>query len=269
MDRFGIGRVWGGGAICFIAGALLFMTVTAVGPTIIVARMLFVLGLAIMFIGSNAHIQLEVPAHRRTEAIGSLGSSGFVGMIAGAQLEGFLRVRIPDPSFYFRVLFGLAAVAGFLYLGLVWLLSRHDKYQPPEATPLAAFAPGPALARPGLPRGDPDGDGLCGHDRVPDAVRPVARPRERFQAVLHELRDRGVLGPHHQPDLEPVAGAEPDDPDRPVGTGGRVPALVPVSQSWHSFPAGLATGFAHALLFLRRLPGLREFPEHYRGPGRR
>lgn len=268
MDRFGIGRVWGAGAICFIAGALLFMTVTAVGPTIIVARMLFVLGLAIMFIGSNAHIQLEVPAHRRTEAIGSLGSSGFVGMIAGAQLEGFLRVRIPDPSFYFRVLFGLAAVAGFLYLGLVWLLSRHDKYQPPEATPLAHSLlvrhwPGPVclvailmgmgfavttvfLTRYAQSLGLENGFKLffTSYAIAAFSVRIISRTWSRWLG-----RNRMIL----------------------IGLSGQVVAyllLVPVSQSWHFIPAGLATGFAHALLFPSVVSlGSGSFPEHYRGTG--
>lgn len=268
MDRFGIGRVWGGGAICFIAGALLFMTVTAVGPAIIVARMLFALGAAIMFIGSNAHIQLDVPAHRRTEAIGALGSSGFVGMISGAQLEGLLRVWIPDPSLYFRVLFGLAAIVGFAYLLLVWLLSRHDRYAAPDVTPLAHSLlvrhwPGPVclvailmgmgfavttvfLTRYAQSLGLESGFKLffTSYAIAAFSVRIISRTWSRWLG-----RNKMIL----------------------IGLSGQVVAyllLVPVSQSWHFIPAGLATGFAHALLFPSVVSlGSGTFPEHYRGTG--
>ena len=42
--------------------------------------------LAGMFTCSIVHIQNQVPAERRTEVIGNLGSSGFLGMIVGSLL---------------------------------------------------------------------------------------------------------------------------------------------------------------------------------------
>lgn len=268
MDRYGIGRIWGAGSLCFIAGALLFMTVTDVGPAIVMARLMFSLGLAIMFIGSNAHIQLKVPAHRRTEAIGSLGSSGFVGMIAGAQGESVLRNLIPDQGVFFRVLFGIAVAVGLLYLAFVWLLSRHDEYHPPEVTPLAhsllaRYWPGPVslvallmgmgfavttvfLTRYAQTLGLESGFKLffTSYAIAAFSIRVVSRTWSRWLG-----RNRMIL----------------------IGLSGQVAAyllLIPVSQAWHFVPAGLATGFAHALLFPSVVSlGAGSFPEQYRGTG--
>lgn len=268
MDRFGIGRVWAAGSLCFTCGALLFLTVDDVGVTIVLARFLFVLGLAIMFVGSNAHIQLKVPHHRRTEAIGSLGSSGFVGMITGAQLETLLRRTIPDVGDFFEALFSIAAFVGLAYLTLVWFLTRDDDPQRPDVTPLAytltrRYWPGPVmlvallmgmgfavttvfLTRYAQTLGVENGFRLffSSYAIAAFSFRIVSRTWSRWLG-----RNRMIL----------------------LGLSGQVAAyllLIPVTKGWHFIPAGLATGFAHALLFPSVVSlGSGSYPEQYRGTG--
>ncbi len=268
MDRFVIGRVWGAGALCFTTGSLLFLTIEEVGPTIILARFLFALGLAVMFVGSNAHIQLKVPHHRRTEAIGSLGSSGFVGMIAGAQLETLLRRWIVDPENFFHTLFLIAAFVGVAYLILVWRLTRDDHYETPDVTPLAPtllrrYWPGPVmlvallmgmgfsvttvfLTRYAQQLGAESGFRLffSSYAVAAFSFRILSRTWSRWLG-----RNRMIL----------------------IGLSGQVAAyllLIPITRGWQFIPAGLATGFAHALLFPSVVSlGAGTYPEQYRGTG--
>jgi MFS family permease len=268
MDRFGISRIWTIGSVGFSCGALLMMTVDHVGPAIVVARMLFVLGAAIMFVGSNAHIQLQVPHHRRTEAIGSLGSSGFVGMILGAQLEPRLRQFFPDHDEFFRALFGFALAVGLLNVVLVWVLTRHDAYQRPEVTPLAhtllrRYWPGPVTIVAIMM-----GMGLAVSTVFLTRYAQTLRLESGFQLFFSSYafaafsvriisrkwsrwlgRNRMIL----------------------IGLSGLAMSyllLIPVTRGWQFIPAGLATGFAHALLFPSVVSlGCGSFPEQYRGTG--
>src|SRR5258708_35475086 len=98
------------------------------------------------------HIQNQVPAHRRTEVIGSLGSSGFVGTIIGTQLSDLIFKFLPagdahfDPRFI--AMFGGAAVLGLVHMGIVFWLTRDDSHAAPHAAPgpfrlLFRYSPGP------------------------------------------------------------------------------------------------------------------------------
>src|SRR5690606_8565112 len=78
IDALGVRRIWIGSSLLFITGCGLMTALDQYGWEIYVARAAFAIGLASMFATSIAHIQAQVPPHRRTEMLGSLGSSGFV-----------------------------------------------------------------------------------------------------------------------------------------------------------------------------------------------
>ncbi|MAT14184.1 MAG: MFS transporter, partial [Planctomyces sp.] len=90
IDRFGIRRVWVTMAAVFTLGSLLILGVQQLSWMLYLGRGLFAVGLAGMTTCSMVHIQNQAPDHRRTEIIGTLGSSGFVGMILGSQLGDFI-----------------------------------------------------------------------------------------------------------------------------------------------------------------------------------
>jgi MFS family permease len=134
IDRYGVRRLWVSASLIFVSGGALLAVSRDLSWTLYAARSLFAIGLAGMFTCSTVHIQSLVPAHRRTEAIGSLGSSGFVGMILGAVLGDAIFHTLPGQT-RFTILFGLSTVLGVGYTLLVLFLTRGHGHVPPAETP--------------------------------------------------------------------------------------------------------------------------------------
>ena len=135
IDSCGTRRLWLTSTMLFgIACGLLVLT-DGITWVLYVARIAFSIGIAGMFTCSMVNIQNLVPAARRTEAIGSLGTSGFLGMIAGSLLGDLVFATLPDGSVRFTVLFSAALALGSIYLALVLVItSDHNR---PETPPLA------------------------------------------------------------------------------------------------------------------------------------
>lgn len=137
IDRYGTRTLWTMSSVMFVAGCGMFLACKEPSWGIYGARIVFSVGLAGMHTCSFVHIQNQVPAHRRTEVIGSLGTSGFVGMIAGAQLGDWIFKALQDGRPQFLALFGGAAVLGLFYFIIVLYLTRHVVHQRPHETPAA------------------------------------------------------------------------------------------------------------------------------------
>ncbi len=150
LDRLGVRRMWVSSSLLFIAGCTLLMTASEIGWQIYLARTGFAIGLAGMLTSSNVHIQNQVPPLRRTEIIGALGSSGFLGMITGAQLGDLIYDWLPLSRGMFVVMFGTTAVLGMCYLFIVLRLTRGDEHvhqpdTPPVLSLLRQHWPGPVI----------------------------------------------------------------------------------------------------------------------------
>lgn len=137
LDDYGTRRMWPICALMYIGGCVMFLTATELSWVLYAARAAFYVGLTGMFACSMTHIQNHVPPERRTEIIGNLGSSGFVGMILGSNLGDWILVAVPDKRIKFMVLFGGAAVIGMFYLLIVILLTRDQLHIRPSPTPPA------------------------------------------------------------------------------------------------------------------------------------
>jgi MFS family permease len=90
-----------------------------------------------MFTCSVVHVQNLVPVHRRTEAIGALGTSGFLGTIAGTNIGDGIFAAYPQGPTRYEALFGTAAAFGFFYLVVVMFLTRRDLHVSPQDSPAA------------------------------------------------------------------------------------------------------------------------------------
>jgi MFS family permease len=150
IDALGVRRVWIGSSLLFVTGCLLMCVLDQLGWEIYVARAAFTIGLGSMFAASIAHIQAQVPSYRRTEVLGSLGSSGFVGMIVGAQLGDLLFQWLPVGDTLFAVLFGTATLLGCSYLALTLWITHGTTHVRPHETPPAhrlifRYWPGPVV----------------------------------------------------------------------------------------------------------------------------
>ncbi|MEP3481520.1 MAG: MFS transporter [Fuerstiella sp.] len=139
IDRFGVRRIWLLNSILCLISLAIFSMLTEVSALLFLARIVFAIGIAGMFTSSMFHIQLCVTPERRTEFIGLLGSSGFVGMILGSQVAGLLREIADEQSATaFRMIFLFAAVMIVVYIVCVAIATRKD------------LPPDPSNARPNL-----------------------------------------------------------------------------------------------------------------------
>jgi MFS family permease len=137
LDDYGTRRMWPICALLYVGGCLMFLTATGLTWQLYAARAAFFVGLTGMFACSMTHIQNHVPAERRTEIIGNLGSSGFVGMILGSNFGDWILTAVHDQRLKFLVLFGGAALIGSVYLVIVILLTRDQSPDRPPPTPPA------------------------------------------------------------------------------------------------------------------------------------
>ena len=137
IDRYGVRKLWALSAAIFVVGAGGMTFCRNLGWEIFALRMCFATGIAGMFTCSVVHIQLNVPQHRRTEVIGSLGSSGFVGMILGTQVSDLMLRLLPPGNAQFYALFGIPAVLGFCYFLIVLYVTNNDVHRRPQVTPAA------------------------------------------------------------------------------------------------------------------------------------
>ncbi len=269
IDRFGVRRIWLIGTVLFLAGSATMLATTRLGVGLFAARVAYEIGTACMFVCSNIHIQMRVPEHRRTEAIGSLGSSGFVGMIVGAQLGNWV-FSGPATAILFAQLFGTMIGFGVLYLLFVQILTQADVHVRPEVTPpvhvlLRRYWPGPVvlvalmmglgfavtmvyMTRLATTRGGVDSQGFgvffTGYALSAFSfrlsTRTLSRRLGRRTMILCGLMGHAV---------------------------GHL-LLIFAHQSWQFALPAICVGFGHALLFPCVVSlGSEPFPPQYRGTG--
>lgn len=267
LDDYGTRRMWPLCAILFVAGVTLFLVPTRMTWVMYAARVSYFVGLTGMFACSMTHIQNHVPAHRRTEIIGNLGSSGFVGMIVGSNIGDLVLKFVPDKRTQFLILFGGAAAIGLVYLVIVVLLTRDQEHarevpSPPAFRLLFRFWPG-AVVLAAMIMGlgvtatqtfltrfatsqkiEGIGAFFSGYAisafvfrlLIADLSRTIGR---------HWMLVRGLLG----------------------HTVGHV-LLACSTTWWHFIPASIVCGFGHALLFPAVVSlGSGAFPKECRGAG--
>lgn len=124
IDRYGPRPVWLASAGLFVVANLAFVPLGSLGPAIYGARLLFTLGLSGMFTCAFVCVCADVPATRRAEVIGILGTSGFLGMLLGPALGDLLFNTLRAGPTQFAALFGITAALGVAHFGIVWRVVR-------------------------------------------------------------------------------------------------------------------------------------------------
>lgn len=267
IDGLGVRRIWSWCSLCFMAGCLLFIVSDRLGPLIYMARVLFTVGMSGMFACSIYYIQNQVPPYRRTEVIGSLGSSGFLGMVAGTQLGDLLFYAVRDHHALFVTLFCLTAVLGGVYYVLISRLTRRDGLRPPALGPgihrlLFRYWPGPVVL-------------VALNMGAGFTVTTVFLTRYATEHGLHGIgmfftgyaisafafrwisRTWSTVMGRHRVILLGLAG-------HALG----FLLLIPVESDWGFVLPSLCNGFGHALLFPCVVSlGAGMFPPEYRGTG--
>ncbi|HUG17814.1 MAG TPA: MFS transporter [Planctomycetaceae bacterium] len=267
IDRYGAGKLWTISAVGLISGLIWFTLIRSIGWELHAARILFSVSLAGMFTCSIVHIQNLVPAHRRTEVIGNLGSSGFVGMIIGSQAGDFIMRMGGDPQFKFYWLFGSAAALVVIHLALAIALTWNAPHERPSESVsalrlLVRYWPGPVVAV-ALMMG------------VAFAVTTV------FLRRHSTLMGLGGIGTFFTAYAVSAFFFRIGTSDWSYkygrhamvmrGLAGHIismASLIFVTREWHYIIPAVAGGFGHALLFPAVVSmGSGAFPKRYRGMG--
>lgn len=267
IDRFGVGRVWIALSLSTLLGSIVFLTISSVSPLLYAGRVLYAVGVSGMFTCSAFHIQACVAEHRRTEFLGLLGSSGFVGMTAGTQLvDGLSRLTGGDPA-YFRYVFLIVIACNAAYVLLAWSVTRGFPRPQREIRPtllrmMKDFWPGPVvlvamvmgivftvpslyLVRFNRYAGLGGISGFWTAYAISAFVLRVGTAQLSQKVGRFRLITIGLLA---------------------QGTG--LLAIIPATQSWHLVLAAIVCGLGHALLFPSIVSlGSGRFPAKYRGSG--
>jgi MFS family permease len=138
IDVRGPRYVWAGSAAASVVGSLAFLAVDSLGPTIYAARIVYTCGIAGMFSCSVFHLCTDVPIERRAELVGTLGVSGFLGMMIGPRLGDWMFESSPTGATRFVLLFSTAAAMIFVYFWMVLYLTRHSTRPAPHEPPALA-----------------------------------------------------------------------------------------------------------------------------------
>ncbi|MBA4020533.1 MAG: hypothetical protein C0483_25520 [Pirellula sp.] len=270
IDRFGPRRVWLVSNVGYVTCCLLHLAVTRVDtPWIYLLRIAYQSSCAGIFGASIAYVSGRAPIARMAEVIGTLGTSGFVGMMAGTALGRVIvgpgaitRERIDA---VFLAAAALGTISFFCTLGathghvprklsrrgppLWWLIRRYN----PGLILLMSIATGIGLNLPTVflvtyMESIDLSNGLMVFFNLYPPVAFVAR------ILMRRVPDR--LG------IRPMIA---------LGIGALVIglwSLIPVRETWHLVLPALFIGVAHASLFPAVVAGgSGAFPGRWRGTG--
>ncbi|MGD9722251.1 MAG: MFS transporter [Pirellulales bacterium] len=131
IDRLGARRIWLCSGVGFIAATLGHMLIdNANGPAIYLLRILYTTSFAGAAGASITSVSRSLPLPRMAEVIGTLGTSGFIGMAVGPQLGDFFCGGETITRGDLHAMFALAAALGALALVCTELATRGE--QPPR-----------------------------------------------------------------------------------------------------------------------------------------
>ena len=267
IDRHGPRRVWLACCAVFGVGCLAYLSAERVSWVLWMARISQQVGVAGMFTCSIVNIQDQVPPHRRTEVIGSLGSSGFIGTVLGTNLGDLIFRLLPDGRAPFIATFGTTLVGGLLHTLLVLVLTRRECHISPPQSPnpwslLWRHWPGPVVWV-SLAMGTSFAITTVFLSRFASAagLGGIAMFFLPYSLVAFAcrwwMRDWGQRLGRHKMVLWGLTGL----------AAGQLLLLAVRSTAW-LIPAGSACGFGHALLFPAVVSlGAGRFPSEYRGTG--
>jgi MFS family permease len=151
IDTYGPRRIWLWSSALFVASCAGHLFVTDVhGPLIYALRVLFQTSVAGFFGASITYISGRAPIARMAEVIGTLGTSGFIGMMIGTQLGDRLLNYSEIDQRHIDNLFLTVTVVGLAGFCFSWLATRGNgvrvkRRQPPILWLIRRYHPGAVL----------------------------------------------------------------------------------------------------------------------------
>lgn len=261
IDRYGPRLVWTLSLAGFIASCVAQHFLTRVdGPAIYFWRMVLQTSVAGVYGASIAYVSARAPIERLAEVVGTLGTSGFLGMQFGTVLSDVLAQQAPlGAMFHGAALLGAGSlVCALLGAGNAVRHSQHRRL--PTFQVLRKYHPGPLLLVAIVM-----GFGLS----LPTVfVRPFAASLgvgaiSWFFVVYTGTAFGTRLAIRHAIDRRGT---------RTIALVGLtcliagIACFIPISAAWHFMLPAFLMGAAHAMLFPAATAGVsRAFPPRYRG----
>ncbi len=134
IDRYGSRRIWLGSLAVYVASVLAHQFITsAFGPGIFLVRLAMQTALAGIFGASITFVSRLVPPQRVAEMVGTVGISGFVGMLIGPQLADWICGHGLVGHAELNRLFQVAGLIALLAMAAASLATRRES--PPRFRP--------------------------------------------------------------------------------------------------------------------------------------
>ena len=125
IDRMGARSAWLLGLLVFLTALLANLSIHEIDAGIYAARAFLLVGAGLVFSSGMTLVTHNSPQHRRTEAIGMFGASGFVAMFAGPMIGDVILGAGQRTRTDFHTLFYVSAVA--VALSATLLLCIRDR----------------------------------------------------------------------------------------------------------------------------------------------
>jgi len=136
IDRYGSRRIWLCSQVVFVCSVLLHLSLTtASGPWIFILRVVMQTSISGIFGASITYISRTVPPSRMAEIIGTLGTSGFVGLLIGPQLADWICRGETVQRSQIDSLFMIAAGMGTIAMVTAWNATRGHVMPPVRRHP--------------------------------------------------------------------------------------------------------------------------------------
>ena len=137
IDRYGSRRIWLASLGLLVLSLLAHLCITsASGPGVYLVRILMQTSIAGIFGASITYISLRVPPERMAEIVGTIGTSGFLGMLAGPFLSDWICGEVPLGRGQLDRLFIISASFGVLAAAVVALATRQQPSRSAKRRPL-------------------------------------------------------------------------------------------------------------------------------------
>ena len=269
IDRYGARQIWLWSLALNFVTLLAHLLLTEVhGPAVYLLRIAYMTSVAGAFGASITAVSRRVPIERMAEIIGTLGTSGFLGMMLGPAIGDLISGGAPVKHHELVAMFATAAGLSLVSFVATWLATRKD------ARPLATRPAPPLLGL--LRRYHPGAIMLAAAAMGFGLALPTVFLRPFAQSI--NLDRIAVFFAVYAPAafavrvlMRPMPERYGNRPLILVGFAaliGSVLAFLWVTQPWQLCLPAVLMGTSHALLFPTiTAEGASAFPDRYRGLG--
>ncbi len=268
IDHLGARRIWLWSNTAFIVALLAHLLVEDVhGPAILLLRICYATSVAGWFGASITSISRSLPLARTAEVIGTLGTSGFIGMALGPILGDIFCGHEPITRANLNAMFVVSALLGTVAFVCAHLATKHDppprrRKRPPLIWLITRYHPGSVMLLAVVM-----GVGLV----IPTTFLPTYIEQYGLQHTglfFTAYSGTAFLARLATRNFPSTVGVRPMIYIGLAALAASFLLYLPVTSQWGLLLPGVLAGISHAVLFPSvTAQGSTSFPPRYRGLG--